>query len=226
MVPVSDVSDSADSNGNPGRPASGDGFTPTDSDGVPWLFATMPWVGVIDEAGKAQKVPVRKEWQLTPVGQWQVPDTYSDRSIPEDVPDSLFTLKQLIRSGTGKWKPDWQEGWVCNQRTGLWVIDIDNPARFRARMQALGIEPPVTWSQSTGREGGGMHMLFDGRDLPEKYWQQQQGPLGDPCWGDLKCNGFIGATGAMHPRGQRYTWIPESGTILAKPSAEFAEVIA
>ena len=42
----------------------------------------------------------------------------------------------------------------------------------------------------------------------------------------MKCNGFIGATGAMHPRGQRYTWIPESGTILAKPSAEFAEVIA
>ena len=223
MVPVSDVSDSADSNGKPGRPASGDGFTPTDSDGVPWLFATMPWVGVIDEAGKAQKVPVRKEWQLTPVGEWQVPDTYFDPAILNDDPDELGRFKQLTRQGIGKWKPGWQEGWVCNRRTGLWGIDIDNLIRFWARMEMLGIEPPVTWAQDTGREGGGTHMLFDGRDLPEKYWAQ--GGLGDPCWGDLKCNGFIAAPGAQHPRGPFYGWRPESGTILIKPTLEFADVI-
>ena len=223
MVPVSDVSDSADSNGKPGRPASGDGFTPTDSDGVPWLFATMPWVGVIDEQGKAQKVPVRKEWQLTPVGEWQVPDTYFDPAILNDDPDELGRFKQLTRQGTGKWKLGWQEGWVCNRRTGLWPVDIDNLIRFWARMEALGIEPPVTWSQSTGREGGGTHMLFDGRDLPEKYWAQ--GGLGDPCWGDLKCNGFIAAPGAQHPRGPFYGWRPESGTILVKPTLEFADAI-
>jgi len=199
----------------------GDGIRPTDSEGAPWLFAAMPWVGVIDEKGRAQKVPVRKDWQLTEPGQWQVPDTYTDPDMPGE--EDPTGMKLRIRPGTGAWPEGWEEGWVCNQRTGLWVPDIDNLRAFRARMEELGIEVPPTYSHSTGREGGGMHLLLDGRDLPEWCWQQ--GPLGDPCWGDLKCNGFIAATGARHPRGPRYTGIPDSGLILVKPTLEFAEVI-
>ena len=152
-----------------------------------------------------------------------MPDTYTDRAIPEDDPDSLFTLKQLVRPGRGKWKPYWQEGWVTNQRTGLWVPDVDDPGEYRRRMETLGIEPPQTRAQSTGRPGGGMHLLFDGRDLPEEYWQQ--GPLGDPCWGDLKCAGFIAAQGAQHPFGPFYDWIPDSGIVIVKPSREYADMI-
>ena len=201
----------------------GDGIIPCDSDGVEWPFTWMPWVGVIDDAGKAQKVPVRPEWQLTPVGTWQVPDTYFDRKTPNDDLEFGGPWKQLVRSGRGKWRDDWQEGWVCNQRTGLWVVDVDNPENFRRRMEELGIEPPVTWSQTTGRIGGGTHYLFDGRSLPEQYWRQ--GPLGDPCWGDLKCNGFIAAVGSKHPRGPLYSWILASDNILVKPSLEFADAI-
>ena len=73
----------------PGRcPVIGDGLCPYDSDGVAWEFAWMPWVGVIDEQGKAQKVPVRREWQLTLPGQWQVPDRHADRSRPSEEPDT------------------------------------------------------------------------------------------------------------------------------------------
>ncbi len=182
----------------------------------------MPWVPVIDEAGRAQKIPARREWQLTLRGEWQVPD--ERRLGLNDDPDEIWKYKYGIVPGRGRWKPSWQEGWVCTRRTGLWVIDIDNLVRFRARMEELGIEVPRTYSHSTGREGGGMHMLFDGRDLPEEYWAQ--GPLGSPCWGDLKAAGFIAATGARHPRGPVYTCLPDSGLVLAKPPLGFAEVIA
>ena len=195
----------------------------TDQNGEPWLFAHMPWIAFIDEEGKAQKIPARGGWMQTPVGEWQVPDTYNDPAILDDDPDSIWKLKQLIRPGRGKWKPDWQEGWVCNQRTGLWVPDVDNPEEYRRRMEALGIELPKTRAQSTGRIGGGMHVLLDGRDLPEEYWQQ--GPLGDPCWGDLKCAGFIAAQGARHPFGSDYAWLPDSGIVIVKPSLEYASMI-
>ena len=202
---------------------SGDGFTPTDSDGVPWEFAWMPWVGVIDERGKAQKIPTRGKWEQTLPGEWQVPDTYFDTTALNDDPEELGKYKQLTRPGEGKWRPDWEAGWVCKQSTGLWAVDVDDPEAFRRRMEMLGIEPPRTWAQSTGRVGGGTHLLFDGRDLPEQYWRQ--GGLGDPVWGDLKCAGFIAAVGARHPRGPVYTWLPDSGTVLVKPSLEFAEAI-
>ena len=193
----------------------------TDQNGEPWLFAHMPWIGVIDEKGKAQKIPARGAWQLTRPGDWQVPDGYNDPDMPDD--EAFGDIKWRIRPGRGRWRADWEEGWVCNQRTGLWGIDIDNLVRFWDRMEMLGITPPVTWAQSTGREGGGTHLLFDGRDLPEKYWRQ--GGLGDPCWGDLKANGYVAAVGSRHPRGPIYTWLPDSGTVLAKPPLEFADAI-
>jgi putative DNA primase/helicase len=201
----------------------GDGLTPYDSDGEIWEFAWIPWVGVIDDAGKAQKVPVRKEWQLTLRGEWQVPDLYIDRSKLNDDPNVFSKYKSQIRPGRGRWKPDWQEGWVCNQRTGLWVVDIDNPEVFRRRMEELGIEVPKTRAQSTGRVGGGMHLLLDGRDLPEQYWRQ--GGLGNPVWGDLKANGYVAAQGTRHPRGPVYKWLLDSDNVLVKSSLAFADAI-
>ena len=41
----------------------------------------------------------------------------------------------------------------------------------------------------------------------------------------MKCAGFIAAVGARHPRGPVYTWLPVSGSVLVKPSLEFAEAI-
>src|ERR1700685_782834 len=111
----------------------------------------MPWVGVIDEAGKAQKVPAPGQWQLTLPGEWQVPDEC--RLGLNDDPDQLGKYKYGIVPGRGKWKPTWQEGWCCNRDTGLWVVDVDDLEAFRRRMEVLGIEPPRTYSQSTGRVG-------------------------------------------------------------------------
>ena len=198
-----------------------DGLTPCDSDGVAWEFAWMPWVGFIDEQGKAQKVPTRGGWQQTPVGEWQVPHWVNDPDMPDE--EAYGDIKQRLVPGRGKWLPDWEEGWVCNQRTGLWVVDVDDPEAFRRRMEILGIEPPRTRAQSTGRASGGMHLLYDGRDLPEQYWRQ--GGLGDPYWGDLKANGYVAAQGARHPRGPVYDWIPDSPAELVKPSLEFADMI-
>src|ERR1035437_744919 len=195
----------------------------TDQNGETWQFAWMPWVGVIDEKGKAQKVPARKEWQLTLPGEWQVPDKNVDRTTPNDDPNTYGPGTIRTRPGTGKWRPDWEAGWVCNQRTGLWVVDVDDLNAFWRRMEILGIGQPKTRAQSTGRAGGGMHLLFDGRDLPEQYWRQ--GGLGNPVWGDLKANGYIAAQGAHHPLGPVYDWIPESPAELIKPPLEFADVI-
>ena len=100
--------------------------------------------------------------------------------------------------------------------------DVDDPEEYRRRLEALGIEPPKTRGQSTGRPGGGIYVLLDGSDLGEEYWQQ--GPLGDPCWGDLKAACLIGP-GARHPFGPVYDWIPDSGIVIAKPSLEYASMI-
>jgi hypothetical protein len=83
-------------------------------------------------------------------------------------------------TGRGAWRPDWEEGWLTNRRTGLWVVDIDDPALFEAAIERARIAIPQTRCQSTGRVGGGLHMLFDGRNLPEEYWRQ--GGLGGPPW--------------------------------------------
>ena len=183
----------------------------------------MPWVGVIDEKGKAQKIPTRGGWQRTLPGQWHVPDEYYDPTMPDDDPEAFGDIKYRTRPGRGKWKPDWEEGWVCNQRTGLWVVDVDALGAFWHRMEILGIAPPRTRAQSTGRPDGGMHLLYDGRDLPEKYWKQ--GGLGDPVWGDLKANGYVASEGAHHPFGPVYSWLPDSPVEIVKPSLEFAEAI-
>ena len=198
-----------------------DGFTPADSDGEPWAFAHIPWIPVIDGEGKAQKIPARCEWQKTAPGEWQVPDMYRDESITDEADPN--GLKLAVRPGRGAWKPGWEEGWVSNIRTGLWPVDVDNPALFESVIRDLGVAIPRTWRQETGREGGGLHLLFDGRGLPEQYWAQ--GGLGDPGWGDLKANGWVAAAGALHPTGRRYTRNEDWPGQILPPPQWFAEFV-
>ena len=196
----------------------------TDQNAEPWLFAEMPWLSITDEQGKAQKIPARSEWQLTLPGQWQVPDWIRDESIPDDdIENDPTGLKIVFVPGRGRWCADWEEGWVSNIRTGLWPVDVDNPALFESIIRDLGVEIPRTWRQETGREGGGYHLLYDGRDLPERYWAQ--GGLGDPCWGDLKANGWVAAAGALHPTGRRYTQNPDWPGQILPPPQWFAEFV-
>jgi hypothetical protein len=148
----------------------------TDQNGEPWLFAHMPWIPCLDEDGKPTKIPARREWQLTKADDWQVPNFVNDPDMPDD--EAFGDIKERYVPGCGRWRADWEEGWVSNIRTGLWPVDVDNPALFESVVRDLGVAIPRTWRQETGREGGGYHLLYDGRDLPERYWAQ--GGLGTP----------------------------------------------
>jgi len=192
-----------------------------DSHGEPWPFATIPWIPVIDEQGKAQKIPAMKAWQQTPLGMWQKPDIYTDPDMPDE--ENASGLKWRVQPGRGAWRPDWEEGWVCNRDTGLWVVDVDAPEHFWRLAENGAFAVPGTRAQSTGRVGGGIHLLFDGRRLPEKYWKQ--GGLGYPTWGDLKCAGFVAAEGARHPFGPIYARHPDWPAELVEPPLDFADWI-
>jgi hypothetical protein len=193
----------------------------TDQNGEPWLFAHMPWIPCLDDDGKPTKIPARREWQLTKADDWQVPNFVNDPDMPDD--EAFGDIKERYVPGRGRWRADWEEGWVSNIRTGLWPVDVDNPALFESIIRDLGVAIPRTWHQETGREGGGYHLLYDGRDLPEQYWAQ--GGLGDPGWGDLKANGWVAAAGALHPTGRRYTRNQDWPGQILPPPQWFAEFV-
>jgi putative DNA primase/helicase len=187
-----------------------------DSHGEPWSLAVIPWLPVLDEQGRPQKLPAMKSWQQTLPGTWQKPDIYRDPDMPDE--EDLTGMKLRVRPGRGAWRPDWEEGWLTNRRTGLWVVDIDDPALFEAAIERARIAIPQTRCQSTGRAGG-MHMLFDGRNLPDEFWRQ--GGLGNPPWGDLKANGFVAAEGAAHPYGPVYAYLEGWPEEICEPPLDF-----
>lgn len=196
------------------------GWDIRDARGELWPFAVIPWLALIDGQGKAQKLPAMKSWQQTPLGSWQKPDIYTDPSMPDE--EALTGLKWRVRPGRGAWRPDWEQGWLTNQRSGLWVVDIDDRALFDAAVERALIAIPRTRCQSTGRMGG-MHLLFDGRNLPEEFWRQ--GGLGNPPWGDAKSNGWVAAEGARHPFGDVYTYMEDWPEEIGQPPLQFARWI-
>jgi putative DNA primase/helicase len=106
------------------------------------------------------------------------------------------------------WSDISQCGLVTSRSSGLLVFDLDDPAAFRAWRTARGLQIPPTAYAATGRDGGGIHLLFDARELPGELWPATQ----DAIWpgenfGELKCNGFIAAEPAVHPSGRRYQWM-------------------
>ena len=150
-----------------------------------------PWSPSPTIRARPTKIPARSEWQLTRPGEWQVADCICDPGIPDDDRNRTRGLKNASC-------PAAAGGRRLGRRLGQQhphrpvAGDVDNPALFESIIRDLGVEIPRTWRQETGREGGGYHLLYDGRDLPERYCPGRPGRpvlgrpegerLGRGCW--------------------------------------------
>lgn len=101
----------------------------------------------------------------------------------------------------GQRDPDDQPGYVTSWRSGVIVFDMDAPDEALALLESAGIDLPETAEVSTGRDGGGRHLVYDGRALSRAEWPKQRNYIG---LFDIKSNGFVAAPGAVHPSGRRY----------------------
>ncbi len=97
---------------------------------------------------------------------------------------------------------------ILGKASGLCAIDVDDLdawARLRAEL-GIGDEPVTAW-QTTGREGGGLHLLFRRGSVDESLLKQ-----GQLCPGvELKTKGLIIAAPSMHGSGRTYQWQPGPG---------------
>lgn len=115
------------------------------------------------------------------------------------------------------YEPNWQVGLALNENSGLFAVDVDDPEQLAAWESAHGPIQDGTWTQTTGREGGGQHRLFlaGGRGF---VWPKQ-GPF-DAAHRKLefRSNGLLGVSPSIHPSGRRYQWTSDSPVEIARPN--------
>jgi bifunctional DNA primase/polymerase-like protein len=105
--------------------------------------------------------------------------------------------------------PQWDRadglGVATGGGSGLIVLDVDGP-RGETTVDALqrsGRALPRTWSQVTGRDGGGRH-LFYRTDRPLRTRSFKSEGL------DIRAEGgYVVAAPSAHPSGRRYTSVPD-----------------
>ncbi|MFJ4517476.1 bifunctional DNA primase/polymerase [Streptomyces sp. NPDC088816] len=95
----------------------------------------------------------------------------------------------------GMWGQADGVGIATGAESGLLVLDVDGPTGEEAIDSK---DLPPTWSQVTGRDGGGRHLLYSTRDR-----------LGSKSYKALSLDiraegGYIVAAPSMHPSGRRY----------------------
>jgi hypothetical protein len=90
---------------------------------------------------------------------------------------------------------------------------------FRAWVEENGIDVPDTAWASTGREGGGSHLLFDARAVTVSSWPVQGAVKAHGF--DVKSNGFISVEPSFHPNGTPYLWYAYD----VAPIGDFAKVL-
>lgn len=168
------------------------------------LLLPVPWFTGRDEQGGPEKIPIGRRGKA-----------YADYAVTSD---------QVRR-----WRPSSQCGLVTSRASGLLVLDIDHPAEFRAWRLARGLSLPPTAYSRTGRPGGGIHLLFDARDLPAGLWPRQRGIWPGESLGEIKSAGWIAAPPSAHPSGTLYRWerreiLPPDDALLAL-LAERAQLI-
>jgi len=136
----------------------------------------------------------------------------------------IFNSPEIIETyeDIALWARRWQVGFACSWRTGLIVIDVDDPSEFDD--WDLSHYVPDTVRVATGREGG-YHLYLDCRSLrasvPLEEWPRQ----GDIPGGTLKTNGFVGAPGSRHPSGRSYRVTSEQREV-ARGSLELVRLLA
>ncbi|MBO2460990.1 bifunctional DNA primase/polymerase [Actinomadura violacea] len=90
-----------------------------------------------------------------------------------------------------------QVGVICSPRSGLLVIDVDDPEAYAET--DLGELLPLEEYAYT-RRGAGGHIYLDMRHVPTDRWPTQ-GPIRG---GDIKSAGYVAAAGSLHYSGDRY----------------------
>jgi hypothetical protein len=133
--------------------------------------------------------------------------------------DELVVTEELIT--TWRWPAAGRGGvgLLTSKSSGLIVIDIDDRAAFRSWVAETGLDVPATAWSSTGRKGGGSHLLFDGRELPEDEWPRQGTIWPGRALGEIKSRGFVAVEPSLHPAGLPYTWRSREVTPLMAPEA-------
>jgi hypothetical protein len=99
------------------------------------------------------------------------------------------------------WLATWRCGLTTSKASGIIALDIDEPEKFQAWLDKLGIQFPKTAQSQTGRTGG-YHLVFDARGLADEDWPVQ----GNIPGGQVKSNGFIAEEPSFHPNGKQYSW--------------------
>lgn len=103
---------------------------------------------------------------------------------------------KVIRYPTGLAQEAVQVGVVCSPRSGLVVIDVDDPEAYAE--SDLGDLLPLELAYT--RRGKGGHIYLDYRHVPREKWPTQ-GPIQG---GDIKSAGFVAAAGSLHYSGDTY----------------------
>jgi KaiC/GvpD/RAD55 family RecA-like ATPase len=111
-------------------------------------------------------------------------------------------------------------GLVVSKASGVFAIDVDDPAAFAKWLETMRLPFPASAAADTS---GGYHVLLDGRGL--EGWPTQG--LIDPEYklGDIKSNGFIAAEPSRHPDGTPYQW-RQPGMRIRSPEAAWLEFLA
>lgn len=112
------------------------------------------------------------------------------------------------------YRPNWQVGLALSENAGVFAVDVDSREQMVAWEAENGPIQSDTWTQRTGRDGGGEHRLFrlEGRGA---VWPKQGSfDRAHPNL-EFRSNGFIGVSPSIHPSGRQYQWTDDSPSLIA-----------
>ena len=111
-------------------------------------------------------------------------------------------------------KPDENAGIACGPASGVLTTDVDNPDLFESFCRRHGWHVPVTRTHSSGRVGGGFHLLYGYPDDGQKYGCKSRKTLGIDIKGD---GGQVVAPGSIHPDTGTVYAVVNDGPIVEAP---------
>jgi P4 family phage/plasmid primase-like protien len=127
----------------------------------------------------------------------------------------------------GEWgaHPEWQVGLALHENVGVFAVDVDSPEQLTRWERENGPLQAGTWTQITGRDGGGQHRLYrlGGRGA---VWPKQ-GRFSDAYPNlEFRSNGLVGVAPSIHPSGRQYQWTADSPTRIATTNWSVVSLIA
>lgn len=112
------------------------------------------------------------------------------------------------------YRSEWQVGLALHENAGVFAVDVDSREQMARWEAEHGPIQGGTWTQTTGRDGGGEHRLFrlEGRG---SVWPKQGAFDAAHPNLEFRSNGFIGVSPSIHPSGRQYQWMADSPPQIA-----------